>query len=65
MRTLCLLIATLSLAACGQADTAPGPSDVTIGEAQALSEAAEMFDARPEPTASAAAPVDRATAQAE
>lgn len=64
MRTLCLLAATLSLAACGQSDPSPGPGDVTAGETEALAEAAEMFDARPEPTASTAAPAE-AAAQAE
>lgn len=34
------------LAACGPADTDPGPGGVTVGEARALDEAAEMLDAR-------------------
>jgi hypothetical protein len=55
MRSLCLLIAALSLSACGQPDPAPGPGGVTVGEARALDEAAEMFEARPEPTSSTAA----------
>jgi len=55
MRILCIVIATLALAACGKSDPAPGPGSVTVGEARALNEAAEMFDARPAPTASAAA----------
>ncbi|MGH6743824.1 hypothetical protein EDF58_102298 [Novosphingobium sp. PhB57] len=63
MRTLCFLIATLSLAACGQSDP-PGPDGVTVGEARALDEAAEMFDARPEP-ASTSAPTGAAATQAE
>jgi hypothetical protein len=49
------LIAVLLLAACGRSDPAPGPGSVTVGEARALDEAAEMFEARPEPTASTAA----------
>ena len=38
------LAAMLSLAACGQSDTEPGPGGVTVGEARALDEAAEMLD---------------------
>lgn len=34
----------LMLAACGAADTDPGPGGVTVGEARALDEAAEMLD---------------------
>ena len=36
---LCLLVA-----ACGEADSDPGPGGVTVGEARALDEAAEMLD---------------------
>jgi hypothetical protein len=36
--------ALLLLAACGQADSDPGPGGVTVGEARALDEAAEMLD---------------------
>ena len=32
------------LAGCGQNDTDPGPGGVTVGEARALDEAAEMLD---------------------
>lgn len=34
------------LAACGSAETDPGPGDVTVGEARALDEAAEMLEER-------------------
>lgn len=34
----------LFLAACGENETAPGPGGVTVGEARALDEAAEMLD---------------------
>ena len=34
----------LTLAACGPSDNDPGPGAVTIGEARALDEAAEMLD---------------------
>ncbi|MEP2101121.1 MAG: hypothetical protein ABJP02_08185 [Parasphingorhabdus sp.] len=39
-------IALLSLVACGPAQNDPGPGGVTVGEAQALDEAAEMLDER-------------------
>ncbi|AKH43129.1 hypothetical protein FHS61_001171 [Altererythrobacter atlanticus] len=34
----------LMLAACGGSDTDPGPGGVTVGEARALDEAAQMLD---------------------
>jgi hypothetical protein len=46
MRTTALLLAALLLAACGESDTDPGPGGVTVGEARALDEAAEMIEAR-------------------
>ena len=36
----------LTLTACGQSDTDPGPGGVTVGEARALDEAAEMIESR-------------------
>jgi hypothetical protein len=45
-RTIVLAGALLLLSACGQRDTDPGPGGVTVGEAKALDEAAEMIDAR-------------------
>lgn len=36
--------AALLLAACGPSDTDPGPGGVTVGEARALDEAAEMLE---------------------
>lgn len=45
-RTLFLLGTLALLAACGERDTAPGPGGVTVGEAKALDEAAEMIEAR-------------------
>jgi hypothetical protein len=40
-----VLIAALALlAACGDADTDPGPGGVSVGEARALDQAAEMLD---------------------
>lgn len=46
MRRSLTLLAVLGLAACGKADNAPGPGGVTVGEARALDEAAEMIEAR-------------------
>jgi hypothetical protein len=37
------------LASCGSNDTDPGPGGVTVAEAKALDEAAEMIDARKPP----------------
>lgn len=44
VRGLAVLVASLVLAACGQNDNDPGPGGVTVGEAKALDEAAEMLD---------------------
>ncbi|MEP2989734.1 MAG: hypothetical protein ABJN65_09405 [Parasphingorhabdus sp.] len=52
MRKLLPIVATLTLFACGPAENDPGPGGVTVGEAKALDEAAEMLDERntlPEP----------------
>jgi hypothetical protein len=49
MRRTCLLalfIPVLAVAACGKSDNAPGPGGVTVGEARALDEAAEMIEKR-------------------
>lgn len=62
MRTIPILAALILLAACGKGENAPGPGGVTVGEARALDEAAQMIDARrlpesalsPSATASAA-----------
>jgi len=44
-----IVMAALALAGCKKADNAPGPGGVTIGEARALDEAAQMLDARRPP----------------
>ena len=44
MRKLVLGAAAVLLAGCGPTDTDPGPGGVTVGEARALDEAAEMLD---------------------
>lgn len=38
------LLAALLLGGCGQQDNDPGPGGVTVGEARALDEAAEMLE---------------------
>ena len=45
-RALSALSLALLLAACGAGDNDPGPGGVTVGEARALDEAAEMLDAQ-------------------
>ena len=52
--TLLLTVCSGLMVACGPAPNDPGPGGVTVGEAEALDEAAEMLDARnapPEPVA--------------
>lgn len=44
--TLLLAAAVPVLSACGPADNDPGPGGVTVGEARALDEAAEMLEER-------------------
>ena len=44
MRAAPILIALLCLTACGKQDNAPGPGGVSVGEAKALDEAAEMLE---------------------
>ncbi len=48
IRILTLLTALL-LVSCGPAQNDPGPGGVTVGEAKALDEAAEMLDERNAP----------------
>ena len=45
-RTLLAATAAVLLAGCGAGDNDPGPGGVTVGEARALDEAAEMLDER-------------------
>lgn len=45
MRAL-ILSACLLLPACGQGQNDPGPGGVTVGEAEALDEAAQMLEER-------------------
>jgi hypothetical protein len=61
---LALLPAALLLGGC-QKDTDPGPGGVTVGEARALDEAAEMLEKRPAPPlVDATVPADLATVPA-
>ncbi|MEO9601519.1 hypothetical protein [Parasphingorhabdus sp.] len=46
MRNIFLFMMLSGLAACGSAPNDPGPGGVTVGEAQALDEAAKMLDER-------------------
>ena len=41
-----ILVPALFLAGCGPSDNDPGPGGVSVGEARALDEAAEMIEAR-------------------
>lgn len=47
-RTLLLLsaVAALALGACSRTDNEPGPGGVTVAEAKALDDAAEMLESR-------------------
>lgn len=46
MKPVLPLLVVCALGACGPADNDPGPGGVTVGEARALDEAAEMLEAR-------------------
>jgi hypothetical protein len=50
------LAGALLLAGCGQQDNDPGPGGVTVGEARALDEAAEMLDEQRLPAEALPAP---------
>ena len=49
MKNIVSIVILTGLAACGPAQNDPGPGGVTIGEAKALDEAAEMLDERNSP----------------
>lgn len=49
-------IALLTLGGCGKGDNEPGPGGVTVGEARALDEAAEMLEDRRLPAAAQPTP---------
>jgi len=52
------VLAALALAGCGKADNDAGPGGVSVGEAKALDEAAQMLDAQrlPPPASAPASP---------
>ncbi|WP_095012209.1 hypothetical protein [Tsuneonella mangrovi] len=54
-----VLGATLLLASCGPGDSDPGPGGVSVGEAKALDQAAEMIEARRLPPGALASPSDQ------
>lgn len=64
-RAILVVFATLVLAACGSSDDAGAPGDVSVSEAKALDEAAEMIEARrpPAPAATVSAPLPPQTGQ--
>jgi hypothetical protein len=49
------VLAALALAGCGKADNDAGPGGVSVGEAKALDEAAQMLEAQRLPAAPAPA----------
>jgi hypothetical protein len=55
---LLVLVAAAGLAGCGPSDNDPGPGGVTVGEARALDEAAEMLDEQRLPERALAEPGD-------
>jgi hypothetical protein len=64
MKRMIAPMALLALAACGKPDNAPCPGGVTVGEARALDEAAELIEARrvpPEVLQPAAIPAAKAS----
>lgn len=44
MRVTFFILTVFALAGCGKADNEPGPGGVSMGEARALDEAAEMIE---------------------
>lgn len=46
LKILAVSACALAAMSCGAADNDPGPGGVTVGEARALDEAAEMLDER-------------------
>jgi hypothetical protein len=54
MKTILSALILAALAGCGPAQNDPGPGGVTVGEAEALDEAAKMLDERNQPPESIA-----------
>lgn len=57
IRGASLLAAFVLLGGCGESDSDPGPGGVSVGEARALDEAAEMLDQQRLPDEALAEPV--------
>lgn len=57
--SLALLALVLASGGCGRSEEAPGPGDITVSEAKALDEAAEMIESRspPKPVVSPTGPL--------
>lgn len=64
MRYLVLPVVLLALAACSKQENAPGPGGVSVGEAKALDEAAEMVEHQRLPDEDMPLPTRPATQQA-
>lgn len=65
MRIFCIFAAVTLLAGCGgKSDNDPGPGGVTVGEARALDEAAEMIEKRQLPAEALRPPAPAASASA-
>lgn len=56
MKRAAILASLLLATGCGKSDDDPGPGGVTVGEARALDEAAQMIDARRMPDDALKAP---------
>jgi len=56
--------AALTLAGCGAGDNEPGPGGVTVGEARALDEAAEMLDEQRLPAEASPTPTSTSESEA-
>lgn len=65
MRILVIAAGAMALASCGPQDNDPGPGGVTIGEARALDEAAEMIEQNRPPAELLTPPTDKAAVQPE
>ncbi len=61
---LALAALSFGLASCGPAENDPGPGGVTVGEARALDDAAEMLDERQANPDAATRKADQAAADA-
>ncbi len=56
MRKILIALTLVAAGGCAKADNDPGPGGVTVGEARALDEAAQMIETQSLPTEAAASP---------